>query len=199
MRVTGGIVAGLTILVSEYATAQPAQAQLAHQHPTLYVMVAHQDATHAVTPGTTPGTTSTGAAPSTTPSRIVAGHPVATHDLARGVTLTANDIRWVADSDSAAAATDQIAQDTSVVAPGWVTRRAIRSGELLTAPSVAHADVISTGDDVDALYQDDTVTLRLKGTAIGSGAVGDHIYVKLDNRRRLRGVITGPHTVRVGQ
>jgi flagella basal body P-ring formation protein FlgA len=162
-------------------------------------MVAHQDATHSVTPGTTSGTTSTGVTSINTPSRIVAGHPVATHDLARGVTLTANDIRWVADSDGAAGATDQIAQDTSVVAPGWVTRRAIRSGELLTVPSVAHADVITTGDDVEALYQDDTVTLRLKGTAIGSGAVGDHIYVKLDNRRRLRGVITGPHTVRVGQ
>ena len=64
-------------------------------------------------------------------------------------------------------------------------------------PSVAKPDVISAGDAVDVIYSTPGVAIRVRGTAIGRGGKGDEVYVRLDNRRRLRGIIDGPNTVRV--
>ena len=117
---------------------------------------------------------------------------VAAHALARGVVLTDADIQW---SDSAR--TLKNSDTSATVAAGWVARRAIQTGEALRAPAVSRPDMVASGDPVDVVYQSDDITLRMKGTAVGNGAAGERIYVRLDNRRRLRAVVTGPNTVKV--
>jgi flagella basal body P-ring formation protein FlgA len=112
----------------------------------------------------------------------------AARDLPRGTMLTATDIRWTK-VDSTAPATE--------VAPGWVTRRTFREGELLRAPGVSRPDLVASGDAVDVVYARDGVTIKLQGTAVGNGAQGDAVYVKLTNRKRLRGVVAGPQFVKV--
>jgi flagella basal body P-ring formation protein FlgA len=122
---------------------------------------------------------------------------VAAHDLVRGTVLSATDITWTADSVAPHRLIRNSAKKVSAVAPGWIVRRNIRAGEPLNEPSVSRPDLVSTGDLVDVVYHDDGVSIKLRGTAVGSGAKGDEIYVKLDNRRRLRGVVEGANTVRI--
>ncbi len=118
--------------------------------------------------------------------------PIAARDLTRGAILSSGDIKW-ADTTL----TDGSLPEAANVAPGWVARRVIRAGEILQEPSVAKPDVISAGDAVDVIYSTPGVAIRVRGTAIGRGGKGDEVYVRLDNRRRLRGIIDGPNTVRV--
>jgi flagella basal body P-ring formation protein FlgA len=119
--------------------------------------------------------------------------PVAARDLMRGTILSSTDIKWtdttLTDGSTPIAATG--------VAPGWVARRVIRAGEILQEPGVAKPDLVSAGDAVDVIYSAPGVAVRVRGTAVGRGSKGDEVYVRLDNRRRLRGIIAGPNTVRV--
>ena len=118
--------------------------------------------------------------------------PIAARDLMRGAILSSGDIKW-ADTTL----TDGTIPEAASVAPGWVARRVIRAGEILQEPGVAKPDLIIAGDAVDVIYSTQGVAVSVRGTAIGRGGKGDEVYVRLDNRRRLRGIIAGPNTVRV--
>jgi len=116
--------------------------------------------------------------------------PVAAHDLARGTMLAAGDIAW----------TDSIIvnfPERDSIQAGWVARRPFRAGEVLEPPGVSRPDLVTSGDAVNVIYSANGVSITLRGTAVGSGAQGDEVYVRLDNRRRLRGVVAGANTVRV--
>ncbi|HEV2642839.1 MAG TPA: flagellar basal body P-ring formation chaperone FlgA [Candidatus Elarobacter sp.] len=115
--------------------------------------------------------------------------PVAARDLARGNVLSASDIAW-ADTSLATAG-------RTVVTPGWIARRAIRAGEVLREPSVSRPDLVASGNAVDVIYTVPGVTIKVRGTAVGNGAEGDEVFVKLENRKRLRGIVAGANTVRV--
>jgi flagella basal body P-ring formation protein FlgA len=127
-----------------------------------------------------------------TSTRVNGKVPVASRDLIRGAVLVANDIKW---SDTTL--TDGSTPEAANVAPGWVARRVIRQGEILREPGVAKPDLVNSGDAVDVVYSTPGVAVKVRGTAVGRGSAGDEVYVRLDNRRRLRGVIAGPNTVRV--
>lgn len=118
--------------------------------------------------------------------------PVATRDLMRGTVLSSSDITW---SDTTLS--DGSTPEAANVAPGWVARRVIRAGEILREPGVQKPDMVTAGDAVDVIYSMPGVSIKVRGTAIGRGAKGDEVYVKLDNRRRLHGIVAGPNTVRV--
>lgn len=118
--------------------------------------------------------------------------PIAARDLMRGAILSSGDIKW-ADTTL----TDGTIPEAASVAPGWVARRVIRAGEILQEPGVAKPDLIIAGDAVDVIYSTQGVAVSVRGTAIGRGGKGDEVYIRLDNRRRLRGIIAGPNTVRV--
>jgi flagella basal body P-ring formation protein FlgA len=121
--------------------------------------------------------------------------PVAARDLMRGTVLSAADISW---TDSASTErSDSAMRDAGRVSAGWVARRNIRAGEILEAPSVSQPDLVSSGDAVDVVYSAPGVTIRVRGTAVGSGGKGDEVYVRLDNRKRLRGIVAAANTVRV--
>ena len=118
--------------------------------------------------------------------------PVAARDIARGTVLSAGDIKW-ADTTLSDGSIPQAAS----VQPGWVARRMIHSGEILQEPGVALPDLVRPGDAVDVIYAAAGVAVKVRGVAVGRGAKGEEVYVRLDNRRRLRGIIAGPNTVRV--
>ncbi len=118
--------------------------------------------------------------------------PVAARDIARGTALSTLDIKW-ADTTLSDGSIPQGAN----VAPGWMARRVIHAGEILQEPGVAMPDMVRPGDAVDVVYSTAGVAIRVRGTAIGRGVKGDEVYVRLDNRRRLRGIVAGPNTVRV--
>lgn len=122
--------------------------------------------------------------------------PVAARDLVRGTVLTAADIAWTDSAATERAARESAARDARVSA-GWVARRNIHAGEVLETPSVSQPDLVSSGDAVDVVYSAPGVTIRVRGTAVGSGAKGDEVYVRLDNRKRLRGIVAAANTVRV--
>jgi flagella basal body P-ring formation protein FlgA len=129
-------------------------------------------------------------AQTSTPTTHAGRTPIAAHDLARGTVLGAGDITW---TDSVAV--NFPARDS--VQAGWVARRSFRAGEVLEPPGVSRPDLVSSGDVVNVIYTAPGVAITLRGMAIGSGAQGDQVYVRLDNRRRLRGVVAGANTVRV--
>ena len=118
--------------------------------------------------------------------------PVATHQIARGATLSADDIelrdstmRWVA----------QI--DTNEVAPGWVTRRVINAGEILRAPAVEPPNVVTANQPVAVEWVDQNIRLTLRGTATRNSAIGTRVTVRLDNGRRVDGTVVGAGRVRI--
>jgi flagella basal body P-ring formation protein FlgA len=116
--------------------------------------------------------------------------PVAAREIARGTVLAAADITWSDSVQTRAGVRDS-------VQAGWVARRSFRTGEVLEAPGVSPPNLVSSGDVVNVIYTAPGVALTLRGTAVGSGAKGDEVYVRLDNRRRLRGVVAAANTVRV--
>lgn len=114
----------------------------------------------------------------------------AARDLPRGVTLTAEDIRYAPPE----VGTGTVPAD---VGPGWVTRRVIAQGEALRAPAVTPPTLVSRGDPVDVVVQRGTIVLRLRGTALGSAREGEAVNVRIDSRRRLEGIAAGPGLVQI--
>jgi flagella basal body P-ring formation protein FlgA len=111
-------------------------------------------------------------------ARVLAAQ-VAARDIARGTVLSTDDIT----------VTDTL---RSSVVPGWIARRLIRAGEPLRAPAVAPPSLVKSGESVRFRVRRGDVSLLFRGTALSSGALGDTIVVRLDVRRRYRGVVTGP-------
>ena len=79
---------------------------------------------------------------------------------------------------------------------GWVTRRPIAAGEPLVEPAVGPPALVTSGQAVTFVAELASIRLAIRGTAATGGSLGDHVSVRLESGRRLRGVITAPATVR---
>lgn len=117
--------------------------------------------------------------------------PVATRRLERGVTLEASDIRW---SETPIWGEPQEGS-SRVVEPGWVTRRVVRTGELLAPPTVDRPVLVEGGRDVEIQWERGTISLKLRGRAIQSGAMGERVWVRTESGHRLEGTVDGPGRV----
>lgn len=117
---------------------------------------------------------------------------VAARIIERGALLTADDVaittvtRWGAP----AAPTDPPI--------GWAARRSIAAGELLVPPAVTPPDAVRAGQSVSFTLDARTVRLTTHATALGSAPIGGRVAVRLDNGRRIEGIVTGPGAVRLG-
>ncbi|HEY4219248.1 MAG TPA: flagellar basal body P-ring formation chaperone FlgA [Gemmatimonadaceae bacterium] len=114
----------------------------------------------------------------------------ATHALARGAVLTADDFQM---RDT----TLRAPLDTAVVAAGWVTRRTIAAGEMLREPAVQAPDVIAANQSVEIEFKDANVLLTLRGTSTRSGALGERIPVRTEQGRRIEAVVVAAGRVRI--
>ena len=107
----------------------------------------------------------------------------------------------------ALAVEDVVLRDTVVWMPpvagdelpteGWVAHRPIAKGEALSSPSVRPPLAVESGSPVVIVLNTGSVAVRMPGTALGSGAVGDEVYVRTESGTRLRGRIVGPAAVRL--
>ena len=78
---------------------------------------------------------------------------------------------------------------------GWIARRVIQQGEALAAPAVSPPPLVRSRQDVSLLVSRGTITLSIPGSALADASLGDTILVRLDARRRVRGVVSGPGRV----
>ena len=129
------------------------------------------------------------ATPSTAPLGVTRTVPVAARALPRGASLTPADYRvestLVRPALGKAAAADS----------GWVTRRPVSAGEPLVEPTVGPPALVAAGQPVNFLVDRDGIRLSIRGTAATAGSLGQHVWVRLDANRRLRGVVTATGTV----
>lgn len=116
--------------------------------------------------------------------------PVASTTLARGEVVESNQIEYQ----------PQVNWGPSdgfpdVAEPGWVTQRRIDAGEVLTRPGVRPPLMVVSGGPVQLIWSSGALKISLDGTAVGSGSMGETIYVRTEQGSRMSGVITGPGTV----
>jgi flagella basal body P-ring formation protein FlgA len=123
---------------------------------------------------------------SATPAVTTASVPVTARALDRGVVLTRDDM--LADS-LPPIATDRIT--------GWVTQRPMRAGEPLRAPAIAPVALVLAGTPVTVEAVTEGVRLTRPGTAMTAGALGATVRVRLDARRSVLAVVTGPSLLRL--
>ena len=128
--------------------------------------------------------------------RVRAGveRPVATaaRALPRGAVLTASDItvvpmpQWGPPREAG-----------ELPGAGWVTRRTVAAGEPLHEPTVGKPVVVKAGEPVYVVWQQGGIELKLRGTAAGSASLGERVAVRIDSRRRMEGIASGPALIRI--
>jgi flagella basal body P-ring formation protein FlgA len=116
--------------------------------------------------------------------------PVAARALPRGATITPADYT-IATTVVRPALRTAAAGDS-----GWVTRRPVAAGEPLVEPAVGPPALVTSGQAVTFVAEQSGIRLAIRGTAATAGSLGDHVWVRMDSGRRLRGIITAPATVR---
>lgn len=110
--------------------------------------------------------------------------PVALHDLTRGTRIGAADLR----ADSGVQADRFI---------GWEVRRLIKAGELVRAPAVEPPALVTANSAVTIEATVAGVRVTRGATALGRGAMGDRVTVRLDQQRIVAATVIGPATVRI--
>ena len=118
--------------------------------------------------------------------------PVATHQIARGATLTADDIEF---RDSTMRSGTPA--DTNEVAPGWVTRRMINAGEILRSPAVEPPSLVTANQPVEVEWVDGNIKLTLRGIATRNAPIGSRVTVRMENGRRVDGTVVAAGRVRI--
>ena len=109
--------------------------------------------------------------------------PVAARELPRGTQIEAADV--------AGEGADKVV--------GWITRRLVEEGDPLVAPAVAAPDIIRSGDPVQLIWREGTLELRLSGKAMGSAAEGESLLVRVDRKRRYKGIASAPGEVHLSE
>lgn len=126
-----------------------------------------------------------------TPAHRVA---VATHALARGTVLTADDFAY---HDTTAQAASRLASDSETVGAGWITRSTVAQGEVLREPVVEPPVVVGANSPVDVEFDEQGVRLTVRGTAARDGAMGERIPVRTTLGKRLEATVVAPGRVRI--
>jgi flagellar basal body P-ring formation protein FlgA len=111
--------------------------------------------------------------------------PVAARDIPRGAVLSAIDLL-----DQAVPA-----GETSPVGAGWITRRLVRAGEPLRPPAVEPPRLVERGAAVEIRGASGAALITVRGTALGHGALGDRVLVRVGTGWTLEGVVDGPGTL----
>lgn len=124
---------------------------------------------------------------------VLASVPVATRRLTPGSVLEETDItveirtRWGPPSDSLISA-----------GPGWVVRRPVASGELLSPPAVVPPVVVTRGSPVKLVWSGREMSVTIDGEALNSGRIGESLRVRVPGRSNImRAIVTGPGTGRL--
>jgi flagella basal body P-ring formation protein FlgA len=109
---------------------------------------------------------------------------LAARTLPRGTVLGPDDIR----SGS---------PDPTAWPIGWVTRRVIRAGETLRPPAIGRPPLVRTGSAVSAVGGTGQVRIVRSAIAVGSGARGDTILVRVPRQAAIPAVVVDSSTVHI--
>jgi len=110
---------------------------------------------------------------------------VAAHELMAGHALTSDDLkhesrmRWGGPEVGAPATGLLRAPGASVPAPGWVTRRAIAAGEVVSWPAAMPPAVIRDGQSVEVHWERGGVRVSTRATALEPASEGARVRVRL--------------------
>lgn len=117
---------------------------------------------------------------------------VASRHLPRGTVLSESDIQM---TDDVAWGPPEV--ETVAAMPGWVTQRSLPRGARLEEPAVRPALSVTSGNPIDIVWRRGTISLVLPGTASGNGAIGEHVLVRSESGKRMRGLIIAAGVVDV--
>ncbi|MCF6280865.1 MAG: flagellar basal body P-ring formation protein FlgA [Candidatus Polarisedimenticolaceae bacterium] len=120
---------------------------------------------------------------------------VANRNIPRGTRLTAGDLRLDA-------------RDTTKLHRGYLTEisqavnktitKMVRRDTPISPNKISASLVIKRGTEVTILSHIGTIEVRMKGTALGSGAIGDRIKVRNNrSKRQINALIISSRLVRV--
>ncbi|MFQ5538163.1 MAG: flagellar basal body P-ring formation chaperone FlgA [Gemmatimonadota bacterium] len=123
----------------------------------------------------------------------LASRPVAARSLQRGQVVTEDDVSYRKD-----VVWNAPSLGVPFVKPlGWVSQRSVRRGEVLQKPTVRPPLLVSSGRPVEIRWRRNGVGITAAGTAVGTGALGESVYVRTASGKRMRGVVVAPGTVDV--
>jgi flagella basal body P-ring formation protein FlgA len=108
---------------------------------------------------------------------------IAAHDLPRDHTLGADDMRF---EEERRWGPPRMIENPE---PGWTTRRVIRAGQTLVAPSVVPPILVRIGSAVEVEIQRGAVMLRVTGETRTSGSLGDDVLVRLPSGKTVWGTV----------
>ena len=112
---------------------------------------------------------------------------VATRALARGAVISAADVvtarRRISDTR-----TDYLTETATAV--GRVVARSLAVEQILNAANVVLPRLVKRGDQVIVASVGGTISVRVRGQALGDGALGDRVSVRnLSSKRVVEGVV----------
>ncbi len=120
---------------------------------------------------------------------------VVSRPIVRGETLGATDLKLVSKEVSPASQTYMRDIQHAV---GYIAKRSIPAGRILTAQMVQAPRLIKAGQEVILLATTPQLEVRMKGKALSDGSRGDIIQVRnVRSKRIIEGVVTDIGTVRV--
>jgi flagella basal body P-ring formation protein FlgA len=131
---------------------------------------------------------------------------IAARPIARGATLTAEDIAYERRVNPAGHATPHSVAvvemahrpaTTNDSLVGWTARRMINTGEPLRAPAVISPRIVASGETVDVIWRDGSIVVTAKGHATRAAGAGERVAVRIDSQRMVEGLVVAPGKVRV--
>lgn len=115
--------------------------------------------------------------------------PVATRHLPRGTVLSERDLTV------ARVVLRGPQSDLPVAITGWVTRRAVRAGEVLRPPAIARRPLVPRGSVVDVAVRVGEVEVVTAGVVLRDGEMDDEVSIRLGPKRTVQGRVRGPGQV----
>lgn len=120
---------------------------------------------------------------------------IAVRPLPAGAQLAASDINYTVRT----AWRGPMRTAAPLARPGDLVRRAITKDEVLAAPAVTPAPLVTAGASVQLEWRRGDVIIELQGTAVNAAAAGEPVQVRVAGRTgQLRGVAIAADRVRVG-
>ena len=120
---------------------------------------------------------------------------VTTTAIDRGVILEATHIK-LERRDISQSITQVVAGAQNPV--GWITKRPLRSGDILQSTAIAKQKIVKRGDRVHVVGRKNGLEIRTTATALSDAASGDRIRVRsLATKKELEGVLRANSTVYV--
>lgn len=111
---------------------------------------------------------------------------VAVRSLARGAVIQPGDIRW-----ETRVHWGPLPDSHTRPEAGWVLRRSVPAGAILTPTSAEPPPLVRSGDSVEVAYVRGSVSVTLKGIAVHNATLGAPVLVRLtDSRKHVRGIVS---------